>query len=146
MLWTKNKLSSRIGRYGTAVFTTGLAWAMDSLLQERLNESSGALYIAAAFISAWVGGFGPGVMAVALTIALNLIFFDHPNLSLAVGIHGIERLILFSMVALLVSWLTARIRRDQDSLSKLNSDLEKQVQKRTAALNESNQRLEAFCY
>ena len=119
---------------------------VDILLQERFTESSGGLYVAAALVSTWVGGMGPGLFAISLTIGLNIAFFDHPYLSMAVGVHGFERLILFSMVALVVSLLAARVRRNQKQLSDLNSELEKKVQMRTAALNESNRQLEAFCY
>jgi signal transduction histidine kinase len=45
-----------------------------------------------------------------------------------------------------VSLLAARVRRNQKQLSDLNSELEKKVKMRTAALNESNRQLEAFCY
>jgi signal transduction histidine kinase len=65
---------------------------------------------------------------------------------MAVGAHGFERLILFSVVAFVVSGLAERIRRNQQQLSALNSELEDKVKKRTAALNESNLQLEAFCY
>jgi signal transduction histidine kinase len=139
-------MSSRIRTYGTAVLTTGLAWLVDILLQENFSESSVGLYVAAALVTTWFGGIGPGLAAIGLTIGLNLVFFDHPDLSLAVGVHGFERLSLFSAVALVVSLLAARVRRNQKQLSDLNSELEEKVKKRTAALNESHQQLEAFCY
>lgn len=78
----------------------------------------------------------------ALTAAINLIFYDRPFLSLAVGVHGFDRLIFFTALALFVSL----IRRHQTLLKEVNSKLEEKVQTRTAALNESNQQLEAFCY
>jgi signal transduction histidine kinase len=81
-----------------------------------------------------------------LTAGLNLVFFDHPYLSLAVGVHGFERLILFTVVALVVSGLAARVRKNQRELRELNLQLEDKVKQRTAALNESNRQLEAFCY
>lgn len=139
-------MASRIRAYGLAVATTSLAWLADILLQTRFSESSGGLYVAAALISTWIGGLGPGLTAVGLTAAINLIFFDHPELSLAVGVYGFERLILFTVVALVVSWLAWRVRRNQEELSRLNAELEDKVRKRTAALNESNEQLEAFCY
>lgn len=139
-------MPSRIRTYGTAVLTTSLAWLVDVLLQERFSESSIGLYVAAALVSTWFGGKGPGLLAIGLTIGLNLAFFDRPELSLAVGVHGFERLILFSVIALVVTYLVARIRRNQQQLSDLNAELEDKVKKRTAALNESNLQLEAFCY
>jgi signal transduction histidine kinase len=139
-------MSSRIKPYGVAVLATSLAWLVDILLQEKFTESSGGLYVAAALVATWFGGLGPGLLAVGMTIAVNLIFFDHPYLSMAVGVHGFERLILFSGVALVVSALADRIRRNQKQLSDLNSELEEKVKKRTAALNESNRQLQEFCY
>ena len=139
-------MSTRIRNYGIAATTTGIAWLVDILLQEKFSESSVALYFAAALVSTWIGGLGPGLAAIGLTIGVNLIFFDHPDLSLAVGVHGFERLFLFSGVALVMVSLVERIRRSQKQLQDLNSELEDKVKKRTAALNESNQQLEAFCY
>ncbi len=140
-------MSSRIFKsYGLAAAATGFAWLVDVLLEERFTESSGGLYVAAALLSTWYGGMGPGIFAVVFTAAINLVLFNHPELSMAVGIHGCERLILFSIVSLVVSWLVARIRRNQKLLSDLNSELERKVEQRTSALNESNQHLEAFCY
>lgn len=137
---------SRIRLYGIAVLTTGLAWLVDLLLQERFNETSGGLYVAAALISTWFGGVGPGLLVVGLTIGINLAFAHHPYLSMAVGVNGSERLIIFSVVAFIMSILAARIRRNQKLLSDLNAELEDKVRKRTEALNESNQQLQSFCY
>ena len=139
-------MSLRVRNYGIAVLTTFLAWGVDILLEERFSESSAGLYVAAALISTWIGGWGPGGLAIGLTIGLNLAFFDHPELSLAVGAHGSERLILFTAVAIVISGLAARVRKNQRQLRELNAQLEQMVEKRTAALNESNRQLEAFCY
>lgn len=139
-------MSSRIRAYGLAVVTTSLAWLVDILLESRFRESSGGLYVAAALVSTWFGGMGPGLTAVALTAAINLVFFDHPEYSLAVGVYGVERLVLFTVVALVVSYMASRIRRNQEELTRLNAELEDKVKKRTAALNQSNEQLEAFCY
>lgn len=139
-------MSSRIRTYGLAIVATSIAWSVDILLEDRFRESSGGLYVAAALVSTWFGGFGPGLFAIALAAAINLAFFNHPDFSLAVGVYGLERLMLFTGVALVVNWLAARVRDDQKKLRELNAELEEKVQKRTAALNESNEQLEAFCY
>jgi signal transduction histidine kinase len=135
-----------VGTYAMALGTTLAAWAADILLKNYFNESSPGLFIAAALVSAWYGGLGPGLVAVILTVGLNLIFYSHPYLSMAVGVHGFERLIIFAAVGLLVSWLTARTRRSEHLLRRLSQNLEEQVDRRTTALAESNRRLESFCY
>ena len=117
-------MSSRFKTYGFAILLTALAWAVDILLKERLPQSSGGVYVAAALISTWVGGLGPGLLAMALTAAINLIFFDRPYLSLAVGVHGFDRLVFFTALALVVSLL----RRNQAVLNEVNSEaLEEKV-------------------
>ena len=137
---------SRIKFYGLAIVTTGMAWGVDFLFETRFKESSGSLYVAAALVTTWFGGLGPGLFAIALAAAINLAFSSHPYFSLAVGVYGFERLVLFSAVALVVSCLAAQVRRDQKKMRDLNAKLEEKVKKRTAALNESNEQLEAFCY
>jgi signal transduction histidine kinase len=119
---------------------------VDILLEERFSESSVGLYLAAALVSTWFCGWGSGWLAIGLSIGLNLTFYDHPYLSLAVGVHGFERLILFTVVAIVVTGLAARVRKNQQQLRDLNTQLENKVKERTAALNESHRQLEAFCY
>jgi len=139
-------MSSQIRKYAVAVLTVALAWGVDILLQEKFSESSAGLYLAAALVSTWLGGLGPGLLAIGLTIGLNLVFSSHAELSLAVGAYGYERLMLFTGVALVVSSLADRIRCHQEQLAALNAQLEDKVNQRTAALNESNRQLQAFCY
>ncbi len=139
-------MSSQIRKYAVAVLAVALAWAVDVLLEENFSESSAGLYVAAALLSTWLGGLGPGLLAIGLTISVNLVFYDHPYLSLAVGVHGLERLIVFTVVSLVVISLAARVRRNQKQLADLNAQLEDKVKQRTAALNDSNRQLEAFCY
>lgn len=135
-------MSSRVKAYGLAVLATGIACLVDTLLEDRFNETSAGLYVAAALVSTWWGGLGPGFLSIGLIVLVNLVFFDHPELSLAVGVHSFDRLIFVTIMALVVSW----VRQNQRLLKRLNSELEDKVQKRTAALTESNQQLQAFCY
>lgn len=139
-------MSSRIRKYAVAVLTVALAWGVDILLEEKFSESSAGLYLAAALVTTWLSGLGPGLLAIGLTVALNLGFANHRDLSLAVGAYGYERLVLFTGIALVVSSLADRIRRNQQQLADLNAQLEDKVRQRTAALNESNRQLQAFCY
>jgi signal transduction histidine kinase len=139
-------MSSQIRKYAVAVITVTLAWGVDVLLEEKFSESSAGLYLAAALVSTWQGGLGPGLLAIVSTISLNLVFAHHRDLSLAVGAYGYERIMLFTGVALVVTSLVDRVRRNQQQLADLNAQLEDKVRQRTADLNDSNRQLEAFCY
>src|SRR6185503_6502430 len=135
-------MGSRLKGWALAVVLTVLAWVCDIGLRDYFSGSSSALFIIAAILAAWFGGFESAVVAVVCTVALNIIFRNHPYLSLAIGVHGIERLTIFSSVSLVASWLTARSRRSEKLLAQSNQELEGIVQRRTAALTESNQQLQ----
>jgi signal transduction histidine kinase len=139
------KTRSVLARYGIAMVLAGAALGLDLVSKSFLGETATGLFILAAMISSWYGGMGPGLVAVAAADLFNVIFFYNPHFSLSLGVHGAKRVALFSMSALLVSWLTARKRRAEGALKKLNEELEERVASRTAALQESNEQLEEFC-
>src|SRR4051812_6711735 len=101
----EGQLRRRLAQFGLAVAATALAWATDLLLRDYLNEISSALFIAAAMVSAWYGGMQPALVSVVMTLFINILFSKHPHLSLAAGVHGSERLVVFSLVSLLASAL-----------------------------------------
>lgn len=116
---------------------------LDLLMKSTLGATTAGLFVLGAMVSAWYGGLGPGVASTAVACLFNILFFPHFSLSL--GVHGYERLALFSMVGLLVSWLTSRKRVAEERLRELNDKLETRVNVRTAALLESNSQLEEYC-
>ncbi len=119
---------------------------MDLYLETFLNETSTVLFVAAAFFSAWQGGFRPALLTIVVVNLCNIFLSHDPHFSLALGVNGPERLGVFTLVSMLVAWLMARRRRAEELLKKTNQELEQRVNARTAALKESNQQLEAFCY
>ena len=129
------------------MLAVGAALGIDLLLKSFLDYTSTGLFLLAAIVSTWYGGFWPGVVAVLAADLCNLAFFYNPHFSLAIGINGWERLALFSSVALVLTGLTARTKQAKEALVKLNSELEERVAiARTAALEESNKHLESFSY
>jgi signal transduction histidine kinase len=140
-----SKLASFLVRYGLALALAGMALGIDLVSKSILNETASGLFILAAMLSSWFGGLGPGIATIAAADLFNIVFFYNPRFSLSIGVHGAERLALFSMSALLVTWLTTRKRRAEGALKKLNQELEGRVSQRTAALRESNNHLEEFC-
>ncbi len=108
-------------RYGVAVLSTALALIPTVMLAD-LSESRLALFGVAVMVSAWYGGWKPGVVATAFALTVGTYF------SLA-GRHSPEqfrtailRLSLFFFVAMLICWLNAALRASQENLrhSELN--------------------------
>jgi PAS domain S-box-containing protein len=108
-------------RYGVAVLSTALALIPTVLLAD-VSESRLALFGVAVMVSAWYGGWKPGLVATSFALTVIAYF------SLA-GEHAPEqmrtailRLSLFFFLAMLICWFNAALRAVQENLrlSELN--------------------------
>ena len=108
-------------RYGVAVLSTALA-LIPTVLLANVSESRLALFGVAVMVSAWYGGWKPGVVATAFALTVSAYFS-------LVGEHSPEqlrtailRLSLFFFLAMLICWLNAALRASQENLrrSELN--------------------------
>jgi len=108
-------------RYGVAVLSTALA-LVPAILLADVSESRLVLFGVAVMVSAWYGGWKPGVVATSFALTLCAYF------SLA-GPHTAEqsriaiiRLSVFFSIAMLICWLNAALRSVQENLrrSELN--------------------------
>ena len=108
-------------RYGVAVLSTALALIPTVLLAD-VSESRLALFGVAVMVSAWYGGWKPGVVATSFALTVSAYFS-------LVGPHNpaqlrtaLLRLSLFFFVAMLICWLNAALRAAQENLrrSELN--------------------------
>jgi PAS domain S-box-containing protein len=108
-------------RYGVAVLSTALA-LIPTILLADVSESRLALFGVAVMVSAWYGGWKPGVVATAFALTVSAYFSlagEHSPQQLRTAIL---RLSLFFFVAMLICWLNAALRSAQESLrrSELN--------------------------
>ena len=108
-------------RYGVAVLSTALALIPTVLLAD-VSESRLALFGVAVMVSAWYGGWKPGVVATAFALTVSAYFSlagEHTPQQLRTAIL---RLSLFFFVAMLICWLNAALRAAQENLrrSELN--------------------------
>ena len=108
-------------RYGVAVLSTALALIPTVMLAD-VSESRLALFGVAVMVSAWYGGWKPGLVATSFALTVGAYFS-------LVGQHApdqlrtaILRLSLFFFIAMLICWLNAALRAAQESLrrSELN--------------------------
>jgi K+-sensing histidine kinase KdpD len=121
-LWSST--SSAISRYGIAVLSVAIAIVVAWLLTIFLHtEPIASSMISAVMFAAWFGGFGPGLLAIALAVLAIHYYVTPPINSFALksnlfslGIAELPRLILFSIAALFVTFLSSA-QRPQQNLS-----------------------------
>ncbi len=108
-------------RYGVAVLSTALA-LIPTILLADVSESRLALFGVAVMVSAWYGGWKPGVVATAFALTVSAYFSlvgEHTEAQLRTAIL---RLSLFFFVAMLICWLNAALRAAQENLRRSESD------------------------
>jgi len=102
-------------RYGVAGLSTALA-LIPTILLTNVSESRLALFGVAVMVSAWYGGWKPGVVATAFALTVSAYFslvVEHPPDQLRTAIL---RLSLFFFLAMLICWLNAALRAAQEDL------------------------------
>jgi PAS domain-containing protein len=128
-------------RYGLALASIAVAVLITEPLEGHIDTMP--FFYAAVVMSAWLGGIGPGLFAVFLaTLAIDY-FLVPPLYELTLKVEHLPRLVAFALSALLVSWLSIRRRRVEDSLRLARDEQEIQVQERTADLERANVQLQA---
>ena len=107
-LWPKLPV---LTRYGLAIVSVGLSVLISEFVESRWKSSPFvSVFTCAIVLSAWFGGFGPGLLSVALSILAFDYYFLPPTHSLVPNSHEVPRLILFAIAALIVGLLSAAQR------------------------------------
>jgi PAS domain-containing protein len=133
---------SAISRYAVAILSVAVATVAAQILTIFLHtEPIASSMISAVMFAAWFGGFGPGLLAIALALLafhyyvvppVNSFTLKHNLFSL--GLQELPRLFLFSIAALFVTFLSSTQRRAVESLRRSHDDL--LVAARTQSENE----------
>jgi PAS domain S-box-containing protein len=135
-MWTRGKSTwgppSQVSRYGVAVVSVALA------LFFTLSLHKPPLFIPAILLSAWYGGMGPGLLAVALSVLGTTVYLLAMRLPpRPITLEDVAYLLIFALTAFLVAWVVARQRRIADALRLARDDL----RDRMHDLVETNERL-----
>ena len=102
-------------RYGVAVLSTALA-LIPTVLLTNVSESRLALFGVAVMVSAWYGGWKPGVVATSFALTVSAYFSLTGIRTPAESRSAILRLSLFFFVAMVICWLNAALRAAQENL------------------------------
>ena len=122
---------SAISRYAVAMLSIAAAAVAAQILTVFLHtEPIASSMICAIMFAAWFGGFGPGLLAIALALfafhyyvapPVNSFTLKHNLFSL--GLEELPRLFLFSIAAFFVTFLSSTQRRAVESLRRSRDDL-----------------------
>src|SRR5271170_738778 len=102
-------------RYGVAVLSTTLA-LIPALLLPNITESRLAVFAVAVMVSAWYGGWKPGLVATSFALTVSAYFSFTGEHTPAQYRSTMMRLALFVVLALLICWFNAALRSAQEGL------------------------------
>src|ERR1700678_2498897 len=102
-------------RYGVAVLSTTLA-LVPAVLLPNVTESRLAVFAVAVMVSAWYGGWKPGLVATSFAVTVSAYFSFSSEQTPAQFRSTMMRLALFVVLAALICWLNAALRAAQENL------------------------------
>jgi signal transduction histidine kinase len=129
-------------RYGMSVFAVAAALMIALWMRATLGQPATpivAMFLSAVMLSAWFGGAGPGVVAIVLSLLAIAFCFATPIYSVAVDVREIPRLLVFTLSAVFVGFLSGAQRSKAESLRRARDVLKGTVQE----LERTNESLHA---
>ena len=102
-------------RYGVAVLSTTLA-LIPAVLLPNITESRLAVFAVAVMVSAWYGGWKPGLVATSFALTVSAYFSFSSEQTPAQFRSTMLRLALFVVLAALICWFNAALRAAQEGL------------------------------
>jgi len=124
-------------KYGVAVVSIIIAVAILRWWNVVFHDLAQEYFLlCAVLLSAWIGGLGPGLLALTLSLLAFDFFFLAPVGSFAIQVSNLPRLLVFGSVSCAVVWLTAAQRRLTGSLKKASDELKENYLVLQAEVNE----------
>src|ERR1700722_3242958 len=122
----------RISHYAIAVLSVAVATIVTEITARLLQAEPIALLMLCAVIStAWLGGFGPAILAIALSLFAFYYNLVPPTNSfvwkqdlLYIGIVELPRLFLFAILSLFVAFVVTTQRKATEALRRFRDDLQ----------------------
>ena len=131
--------------YGLPFLTVAAAIALTIALIHLTNENRtlSLLFFSAIMLSSWYGGKTSGLIATAISLVGLGFFLREPFTDYRLSKSDIPLLLVFSFLAIVMTYLTDFRRRSEMQLRRANEELEKRAE-RTAELVKANRAKDQF--
>ena len=130
-----------VWRYGLAIVSVAIALGI-TLSLEPYTTLRTPFFYAAILITTWFGGIGPGLLAVTLaTLAVGHYFGPPIRRTLAAEAVDVPFILSFLLLALLITWVSAKRKGMEKALKQTHDELEAKVRERTSDLQRANEEL-----
>ena len=124
--------------YSIALLSVALAVGITLLLRPYFTAAPAALFLAAVMVSAWYGGFAPGLLATVLSTLVINYLFHHPLYPQKItNLDILVRLVVFTITAGLIIWLNES-RRTAQRKAEVSLKSLRESETRFGRLTESN--------
>jgi len=107
----RETITAAVWRYLVAVWTVGIAFAATLLLSPVVSQRASPLFLLAVMVSAWRGGLGAGLLAIALSALANVYVLLPPAFSFHAEREDLLQLAVFICAAIITGTLSAARRR-----------------------------------
>ena len=108
-------------RYGVALLSAVLA-LIPTLFFPDMAESRLVVFAVAVMVSAWYGGWKPGLAATSFALTVSSYYSLNGEQTPAEYRRAVAHLALFFAVALLICWFNAALRAAQENLRRSESN------------------------
>ncbi len=128
---------STLLHYGLAVLAVSAATIIQQLIDKNFAVTPS--YFCAVLLTAWLGDLGPALFVIALSNLALTYYFVPSTRTFVIDATYIPSLILFSLAALFVTWLSGRERGTTRSLVYARDQLDLKIRE----INKANEALQA---